>query len=107
MEIVRVEPHPTRPCLYYLGLQGGSVYADFDKDEFGCLYLVRISYDGYGCHHVSKDVARLSKINSSALIDHIEAGDLAAPAVAKIIRDYFYEIRGDIWEDALKDHSLI
>jgi hypothetical protein len=107
MDIFRVDPEPTRPCLYFLGLQGGHVYADFDKDESGCLYLVRISYDTYGCCHATKDIAKLSEANSSELIRHIETNDLSAPAAAKIIRDYFHEIRDFIWEEALRDHGLI
>lgn len=98
---------PTRPCLYCLGFQGGSVWADFDKDESGCLYLVRISYDGYGCCHVNKDVAKLSNDRSSVLIRHIETDELASPLATKIIHDYLYEIRNGIWEEALRDHGLI
>ncbi len=40
---------PTRPCQYCLAMQNDSVFADFGVDEKGCLYLLRISYDGYGC----------------------------------------------------------
>lgn len=106
-EVFRSDPMPTRPCLYSLGMQGGSVYLDLDKDEFGCLYLVRISYDGHGCCHPSQDIAKLSKANSSALIGYLETNDFANAAVAKIIRDYLYENRMHIWEDALRDHALI
>ena len=106
-EVARHDPMPTRPCLYSLAFQEGSVWADFDKDDLGRLYLVRISYDGHGCCHVKKDVPRMSEADSSALIKHIETYDLASPTAVKTIRDYLYEIREQIWEDALKHHNLI
>ncbi len=43
----------TRACNYCFSLQGGNVFADFNIDNNQCLYLVRISFDGYGCCDVS------------------------------------------------------
>lgn len=41
-------PMPTRPCRFCLSFQGDSVFADFDIDETRQMFLLRISFDGYG-----------------------------------------------------------
>src|SRR5262245_65111891 len=42
-------PLPARPCRFSLGLQDDSVFADFDVDADGYVFLRRISFDGHGC----------------------------------------------------------
>jgi hypothetical protein len=49
MEIELWGVMPSRPCRICFSLQGGAVFADFDVDADERLYLVRISFDGYGC----------------------------------------------------------
>lgn len=60
IDIRIAEPIPTRPCHFMLGMQDDCVFADFDIDENGCLYLVRISYDGYGCCSLNQ-ISKLEK----------------------------------------------
>jgi hypothetical protein len=100
---------PTRPCHYCLALQDDSVFADFDKDEKGCLYLVRISFDGYGCCYPDPkaELAKISFDKSARLIKHIERGDFVNPELSEIIQSYLFAIRESVWEDALKYHGLI
>jgi hypothetical protein len=103
------EPMPTRPCRYCLALQDDSVFADFDVDQNGCLYLVRISFDGYGCCHPDTKI-KLGKIDnkkSERLIKQIEANDFEAPEASQILSEFLNENRGALWEDALKEHGLI
>ncbi len=100
---------PTRPCRYCLALQDDSVFADFNVDENGCLYLVRISYDGYGCRTLDSkiEIGRIGKEKSASLIMQIEANEFESPEATKIIKEYLRENRELLWEDALKDHDLI
>ena len=109
MQIRSFVPMPTRPCLYCLALQDNSVFADFNIDENGCLYLVRISYDGYGCCTPDSkiEIGKINKENSERLIMQIEANDFESPEAAKIIKEYLRENSELLWVDALKDHNLI
>lgn len=100
---------PTRPCKYCLSFQDDSVFADFEKDELGHLYLVRISYDGYGCCNLEQEDehVKISSASSAALIEFIENEDLSNPALVNGVMDYLHEIKDRIWPDALKYHGLI
>jgi len=107
---VRVFPvMPTRPCKLCFALQDGSVFADFDTDESGQLYLVRISFDGYGCCYPewSNTPVKMSFADSHNLVRLTEADDLDHPQVANILSSYFVECGEAVWVDALQEHSLI
>lgn len=100
---------PTRPCRYCLALQDDSVFADFELDENGCLYLVRISFDGYGCCEPDSKtkLGRLNREQSKLLIELIEANNFKKPTASQILSEYLKENRKFLWEDALSDHGLI
>jgi hypothetical protein len=100
---------PTRPCRLCLALQNDSVFADFDADDSGRLYLVRISFDGYGCCYPAwtDTPARMLLSSSQTLIRLIEADNLPHPEVASILSAYFVECGDAIWKDALEEHSLV
>jgi hypothetical protein len=102
-------PMPSRPCKYCLSLQDDSVFADFDFDADGCLYLVRISYDGYGCCSLSNQngISKLSKEKTQKIISYIESDSSQLTQVVQILERYFRENKAVLWEDALKDHGLI
>lgn len=109
MDIQSLAPMPTRPCKFCLALQDDAVFADFDINPNNCLYLVRISFDGYGCCNVQFTAGRglLSYDASCHLIKSIESGQLNTPEVADILKTYFQENKSFLWEDALYDHALI
>lgn len=109
IEIRSFAPMPSRPCHYCLALQDDSVFADFNVDENGCLYLVRISYDGYGCNNLDTNVkvTKIKKENSARLIMQLEADEIESSAATEIIKEYFKENSELLWEDALKEHELI
>lgn len=100
---------PTRPCRYCLSLQEGSVFLDLDVDKNDCLYIVRISYDGYGCCHADgeKKPKPLSIALSKRLIELIETGNLEQTEASDILSRYLEENKEVLWEDALRDHKLI
>jgi hypothetical protein len=78
MDIELWDAMPSRPCRVCLSLQGGSVFADFDVDRDGRLYLVRISFDGYDCCRAPADVGRMRHEDSSLLLD-MAAGRAVEP----------------------------
>jgi hypothetical protein len=97
---------PTRPCRYCLSLQSDSVFADFEVDDEGRIYLLRISFDGYGC--CTTDAARrMSQEDSCNLIKWMESDDVDHDGIRAVLLNYFRENSDLIWEDALLDHHLL
>ena len=109
MQIRVAEPMPTRPCKICLALQDDSVFADFDLDEEGRLYLARISFDGYGCCDPSWEGApvKLENTISQQLLYKFEDENVATEDVANILSAYFVNCGKAIWVDALQTHELI
>jgi len=99
----------TRPCKYALAMQNHSVFADFDIDEFGCLYLVRISYDGFGCCRIDNadDINRINKTDSQLLIRSIEQNSLQRKTIQRIVLNHLKANAEHLWKDALEFHNLL
>lgn len=100
---------PTRPCRHCLALQDDSVFADFDADSDGQLYLVRISFDGFGCCEPGWQgrPVTMSPDDSRTLVRYLEAGDHLGPDAARILTAYFAGCGAAIWVDALEEHGLL
>lgn len=97
----------TRPCRFSLCLQQGSVFADFDVDPDGSVFLARISFDGYGCCHAADDIARMSLDDSLRLTAFVEGDEVNRSEMRQILRRYFQHVSGVIWRDALQEHGLL
>ena len=98
---------PSRPCRYCLSLQGGSVFADFDVDLNELVFLIRISFDGYGCCK-PEDAARTMNIeDSSNFIGWLESNNLDHDGASAALTKYFDANSDIIWRDALLDHALL
>src|SRR5215831_18559886 len=96
---------PSRPCRFCLSLQGGSVFADFDVDHEGHVFVQRISFDGYGC--CRGEFKRMSIDDSRILLSAIESGAAGGPKIEALLRSYFQENADVIWRDALTTHELL
>ena len=104
-----VSMHPvmeTRSCRFCLCLQGGSVFADFDVSETGLVYLLRISFDGFGCCRVPESIERMTTEESDLLLAAVstERFDVRASSA---LSAYFRRLRGPVWDDALQAHHLV
>jgi hypothetical protein len=94
------------PCRYCLGLQNDSVFADFDLDDDGCVSLLSISFDGFGCCRTTGEVRSMNSEHSKRFIDLIEHNDMS-DRLAEIVLEYFSENSDVIWKDALEQHGLL
>ena len=83
------------------------MFADFDINQNGCLYLVRISFDGYGCCDAGAEISALEDEESSQLAQSIKSGNVETPEVEKILKNYLRKNKDALWEDALRHHELI
>lgn len=90
-------------------MQDDSVFADFDIDEFGCLYLVRISYDGFGCCRIDNtdDINRINKTDSQLLIHSIEQNSFERNTIQRIVLNHLKANAEHLWKDALEFHNLL
>lgn len=98
-------PMPTRPCRFCLSLREGDVFADFDVDIEGCVFLRRISFDGYGCH--GGDFKKMSFAESRMLVEAIDRGFLSDPAIDALLRGYFRHNADAIGHNALAEHEFL
>ena len=97
MEVALYPPMlPTRPCRFCLSLQGGSVFADFDVDPDGRVYLVRVSFDGYGCCRAPDGIGRMNGPDSDALLAMVEQGEVG-PEAERVLCAYFQQHRDVLW----------
>ena len=85
------------------------MFADFDIDQNHCLYLVRISFDGYGCCHPDSSVGigKIDNQKSKLIIKAIEGDCLETVEVIEALKNYFRENKAVLWEDALTEYGLI
>jgi hypothetical protein len=90
-----------------LALQDDSVFADFDLDPSGCIVLVRISFDGYGCCHTRGQVGLMNPEDSRNLVDSYERDDANRAEIRGILCRYFRENKDAMWSDALEEHELL
>lgn len=97
---------PSRPSRYCLGLQDDSVFADFDLDDDGGVFLLRVSFDGYGC--CDTPTARTMNPDvSKTFVRLMEADDVSSGELASLLSQYFRENSDVIWKDALEEHGLL
>lgn len=96
-----------RPCRYCLGLQDDSVFADFDLDSEGRIFLARISFDGYGCCETAEGIRPMSLNISNRLMHLVETNDVRSLELSTILAQYFRENSGVIWAEALETHNLL
>lgn len=83
------------------------MFVDFDITWAGAVYLVRISYDGYGCCVPGNQVGKMDSISSRYLIAAILENNLYLPRVTEILQSYFCANKIALWEDAPSEHGLI
>jgi hypothetical protein len=100
-------PMPSRSCRFCLSLQDDSVFADFDVDDRGLVFLRRISFDGYGCCDVPETIKRMSNADSLALVEAHDRGEVGGREITTVLRAYFLDNIDVIWSDALIHHGLI
>lgn len=108
MEIRIDSPMSSRPCRFCLALQNDSVFADFDLDAEVQVYLVRISFDGYGCCTPDwrNGPTRIGISDSNKLLEYVDSGAHEVD-ITDILSNYFKNCGDALWIDALHDHQLI
>ncbi len=86
----------------------GSVFADFDVEaRTGRLFLLRISFDGYGCCDAPAGIGRMTLDESKALLEATERRAVDVGVALPILRRSFRENEPLLRSDALREHDLV
>jgi hypothetical protein len=97
----------TRRADYHLSYALGSVFLDFDTID-DSIRLVRISFDGYGCHDLSSDpIAPLSRTDADEFRDMFDTGIIDQFRMTQIIRKTIQENKKHLWTGALIEYNLL
>jgi hypothetical protein len=87
-----------------VSFRDGSVFADFDVDGADCVFLQRISFDGFGC--CDGQFQTMSPEDSRRVLAAVERGAVDEAELEAAFRRYFRANSGKIWSDALASHDL-
>lgn len=97
----------SRKADYYLSYLDGCLFMDFDKDEQGKIYLIRISFDGHGCCHLANGEKKtLDSSESIEFIDLILKSEIDNTKMYQLVKRLIDLNRDEIWQDALEEYSL-
>ena len=99
-------PH-TRKADYYLGCLDSSVFLDFNRSEDNLIYLVRISFDGYGCCNLDERAKHLNHEDSQKFIEEIKKEKLNQETIVTLVKEAIKINKEHIWTDAIEEFGLI
>lgn len=97
----------TREADFYLGCLDGSVFIDFNKSKSGQIFLVRISFDGYGCCNIDDKAVPLNQERSKLFVDEISREILNQQTLEIIVKEAIEINKENIWSDAIERYELI
>jgi hypothetical protein len=97
----------TRPADFYLGCLDGSVFIDFNKTGNDQIALIRISFDGYGCCNLEKEIELLNEEDSGLFIKEMKKESLNQKAITTLVKKSIEINKKHIWIDALEKYELI
>jgi len=96
----------TRKADYYLSYFDYSVFIDFNKDENNLIYLIRISFDGFGCCELEEKSKPLNQEDSVDFINIMNYKYFDQNKLNRIIRKSIELNKNNIWEEALIEYKL-
>lgn len=97
---------PSRAADYYLGCCDSSVFIDFNNYDPERIYLVRISFDGYGCCDLGELARPLDIAESKAFKEMMNAQALDQDRMVEIVRKAIRINQELVWEDAIDKYGL-
>lgn len=97
----------SRKADYYLCCLDASVFIDFNLSDQNTIYLVRISFDGFGCCNLSGNISHLSMTDSELFINQMKKETLNQMIITKLVKKLIKANLDLIWRDALERYNLI
>lgn len=106
LEFYRYKMPKSRKAEYCLGCYDGSVFIDF-KIKSGCLYLERISFDGFGCYEIDGRENLLSKEESKILKKEIYSKEMNNEIVKTLVVKLLQMNQDRIDDDVLNKYDKL
>ena len=100
----RVNFGPSRKADFQLGGFDDSVFIDMNVGNDDCIYLKRISFDGYGCCDVGEPRHYLNRTDSIEFISHLEKQDLDQNKALRYLYKLIKLNQDHIWPDAYAEY---
>jgi hypothetical protein len=97
----------TRKADFYLGCLDSSVFVDFNISNDNLIYLVRISFDGYGCCNLYDNAESLNVTDSQEFLKEIEKEILNQETIGSLVKQIVKMNQDLIWKDALEEYGLL
>jgi hypothetical protein len=97
---------PFREADFILSFQNGAVFIDFNRTPDNLIYLVRISFDGYGCCNLEKKII-LGKETSKQFLGEMAKEGLDQNVITLIVKEAINENKDQIWIEALEEYGLV
>ncbi|WP_133607242.1 hypothetical protein [Flavobacterium cheniae] len=97
----------TREADYYLGCLDSAVFLDFNVSDENLVYLIRISFDGYGCCNFEDKSKPLSIEDSKIFIQFINQDEFFQNIIGSLVKKAIRINKENIWIDALNEYELL
>jgi len=97
----------TRKADYCLGFGNGSVFLDFNRTYDDQIYLVRISFDDYGCCNLDEQTKHLNKEDSRIFIEEFEKVKLDQEKISILVKEVIKSNQEQIWTEPIEEYGLL
>ena len=97
----------TREADYYLGCLDSAVFLDFNVSDENLVYLIRISFDGYGCCNFEDKSKPLSIEDSKIFIQFINQDEFFQYIIGSLVKKAIRINKENIWIEALNEYELL
>ena len=106
LNFIKTSMPESRKADYHFSYYDYSVIIDFNKKENNKIYLVRISFDGFGCCEIGSKSIPLNKQESHDFRELMNFDNFDQKKLNQVIRKSVNLNQNHIWKDALFEYKL-
>lgn len=97
----------SRKTDYCLECLDSSIFLDFNVSDENLVFLIRISFDGYGCCDFEENSKSLTIEDSKIFIKFINQDELFQNIIRIFVKKAIAINKENIWIDALNEYELL
>ena len=106
LNFIKTSMPESRKADYHFSYYDYSVIIDFNKKENNKIYLVRISFDGFGCCEIGSKSIPLNIQESHDFRELMNFDNFDQKKLNQVIRKSVKLNQNHIWKDALFEYKL-